>query len=60
MDFYVAETNVAAYYIAELANKKRLDLNTCTDILLSLMQIVQQMGDAMLESAREEALTRNP
>ena len=60
VDFYVAESNVteAAYYIAELAKKKRLDVNTCTDTLLSLMQIVQQMGDTMLESAREEALTR--
>ena len=60
VDFYVAEANVteAAHYIAELAKKKRLDVITCTDTLLSLMQIVQQMGDTMLESAREEALTR--
>ena len=58
VDFYVAESNVteAAHYIAELAKKKRLDVITCTDTLLSLMQIVQQMGDTMLESALALAL----
>ena len=58
VDFYVAESNVteAAHYIAELAKKKQLDVNTCTDTLLSLMQIVQQMGDTMLESALALAL----
>ena len=60
VDFFVAEANVAeaAHYIADLAREKNLDEAVCTEALLSLMRVVQMVEDTVLESAREEALTR--
>lgn len=60
VDFFVAEANVAeaAGYISDLARDKNLDEAVCTEALLSLLSVVQMVEDALLESAREEALAR--
>ena len=60
LDLFVAEANIpkAGYYIADLARKKNLDENVCTEALLSLMRIIQLVEDRALESVRDEALAR--
>lgn len=60
VDFFVAEANVAeaADYIADLARQKNLDEAICTEALLSLMRVVQMVENAIVESARHEALAR--
>ena len=60
VDFFVAEANVAeaTFYIAELAKKKGLDQQVCSETLLSLMRVVQMVEDSVLESVRDEALAR--
>ena len=60
VDFFVAEANVAeaTFYITELAKKKGLDQQVCSETLLSLMRVVQMVEDSVLESVRDEALAR--
>lgn len=48
----------AAGYLSDLSRDKNLDEAVCTEALLSLLSVVQMVEDALLESAREEALAR--
>ena len=60
VDFFVAEANLAeaTFYIAELARKKGLDQQVCSETLLRLMRVVQMAEDSVLESVLDEALGR--
>lgn len=60
VDFFAAEANVAeaSSYLTELAAKRGLDPQICQEAFLSLMQVVQSMESALIETARQEALER--
>lgn len=60
VDFFVAEANVAeaAAYMTDLGRKRGLSAEVCAEALFSLLLIVQVVANSVLESAKEEALTR--
>ena len=60
VDFLVAEANAAeaSGYLDQLAARRGLDPRICRDAFLTLMEVVQVIDSALIESAREEASQR--